>query len=169
MDAPEHSLVRLTAGKPRSGIETAIFWESTVQVSGRNFRRFSSDGGTSRPRALAVARSTRDLLNVLHEVAQSSAAFKSLHDHWADTTTPHGRLMLTILGGLAEFAQRRGSGLRTADAHCTNLQVGSDAPARERAVLPVFYEAIRTWPAISKRCSVTRPLLAKSGGLGINQ
>ena len=50
-----------------------------------------------------LARSTRDLLNVLHEVAQSSAAFKSLHDHWADTTTPHGRLMLTILGGLAEF------------------------------------------------------------------
>ena len=50
-----------------------------------------------------LARSTRDLLNVLHEVAQSSAAFKSLHDRWADTTTPHGRLMLTILGGLAEF------------------------------------------------------------------
>jgi DNA invertase Pin-like site-specific DNA recombinase len=50
-----------------------------------------------------LARSTRDLLNVLHEVAQSGAAFKSLHDAWADTTTPHGRLMLTILGGLAEF------------------------------------------------------------------
>jgi DNA invertase Pin-like site-specific DNA recombinase len=50
-----------------------------------------------------LARSTRDLLNVLHEVAQSGAAFKSLRDHWADTTTPHGRLMLTILGGLAEF------------------------------------------------------------------
>ncbi|MBK5257395.1 MAG: recombinase family protein, partial [Vicinamibacteria bacterium] len=27
----------------------------------------------------------------------------SLHDPWADTTTPHGRLMLTVLGGLAEF------------------------------------------------------------------
>jgi hypothetical protein len=52
-----------------------------------------------------LARSTRDLLNVLHELAQSSAAFKSLHDHWVDTTTPHGRLMLTILGGLAEFAR----------------------------------------------------------------
>jgi DNA invertase Pin-like site-specific DNA recombinase len=50
-----------------------------------------------------LARSTRDLLNVLHEVAQSRAAFKSLHDHWADTTTPQGRLMLTILGSLAEF------------------------------------------------------------------
>jgi DNA invertase Pin-like site-specific DNA recombinase len=27
----------------------------------------------------------------------------SMKDTWADTTTPHGRLMLTILGGLAEF------------------------------------------------------------------
>jgi DNA invertase Pin-like site-specific DNA recombinase len=40
---------------------------------------------------------------VLHEVSQVGALFKSLHDTWADTTTPHGRLMLTILGGLAEF------------------------------------------------------------------
>jgi DNA invertase Pin-like site-specific DNA recombinase len=31
------------------------------------------------------------------------AGFKSLRDTWADTTTPHGRLMLTVLGGLAEF------------------------------------------------------------------
>jgi len=50
-----------------------------------------------------LARSTRDLLNILHEVGDKGASFKSLHDHWADTTTPHGRLMLTILGGLAEF------------------------------------------------------------------
>ena len=33
----------------------------------------------------------------------SFATFKSLSDAWADTTTPHGRLMLTVLGGLAEF------------------------------------------------------------------
>jgi DNA invertase Pin-like site-specific DNA recombinase len=50
-----------------------------------------------------LARSTRYLLNVLHEVGEAGALFKSLHDAWADTTTPHGRLMLTILGGLAEF------------------------------------------------------------------
>jgi DNA invertase Pin-like site-specific DNA recombinase len=53
-----------------------------------------------------VARSTRDLLNVLQEVGEAGALFKSLHDTWADTTTPHGRLMLTILGGLAEFERR---------------------------------------------------------------
>lgn len=50
-----------------------------------------------------LARSTRDLLNVLAEVSERGAAFRSLADGWADTTTAHGRLMLTILGGLAEF------------------------------------------------------------------
>jgi DNA invertase Pin-like site-specific DNA recombinase len=50
-----------------------------------------------------LARSTRDLLNVLDEVGKRGADFKSLKDAWADTTTAHGRLMLTVLGGLAEF------------------------------------------------------------------
>jgi DNA invertase Pin-like site-specific DNA recombinase len=50
-----------------------------------------------------LARSTRDLLNVLGTVTEKKAGFKSLRDTWADTTTPHGRLMLTVLGGLAEF------------------------------------------------------------------
>ncbi len=39
----------------------------------------------------------------MHAVGERGAAFKSLADAWADTTTPHGKLMLTILGGLAEF------------------------------------------------------------------
>jgi DNA invertase Pin-like site-specific DNA recombinase len=50
-----------------------------------------------------LARSTRDLLNILDTVGKAGADFKSLGDAWADTTTPHGRLMLTVLGGLAEF------------------------------------------------------------------
>ncbi len=50
-----------------------------------------------------LARSTRDLLNVLHALAERGVGFKSLVDSWADTTTAHGRLMLTVLGGLAEF------------------------------------------------------------------
>ena len=50
-----------------------------------------------------LARSTRDLLNTLAAIADRKAGFRSLGDTWADTTTPHGRLMLTVLGGLAEF------------------------------------------------------------------
>jgi DNA invertase Pin-like site-specific DNA recombinase len=50
-----------------------------------------------------LARSTRDLLNSLATITATGAGCKSLGDTWADTTTPHGRLMLTVLGGLAEF------------------------------------------------------------------
>lgn len=50
-----------------------------------------------------LARSTRDLLNVLAQIAERKAGFRSLGDTWDHTTTAHGRLMLTVLGSLAEF------------------------------------------------------------------
>jgi DNA invertase Pin-like site-specific DNA recombinase len=50
-----------------------------------------------------LARSTRDLLNTLAEIAGAGAMFKSLGDPWCDTTSAHGKLMVTVLGGLAEF------------------------------------------------------------------
>lgn len=50
-----------------------------------------------------LARSTRDLLGVLASITERGAGFRSLKDAWADTARPHGRLMLTVLGGLAEF------------------------------------------------------------------
>ena len=68
-----------------------------------------------------LARSTRDLLNTLATIAGKGAGFRSLNDTWADTTTPHGRLMLTVLGGLAEFEReliraRTGEGRERAKA-----------------------------------------------------
>jgi DNA invertase Pin-like site-specific DNA recombinase len=50
-----------------------------------------------------LAHSTRDLLNTLAAITEKGAGFKSLGDAWVDTTTPHGRLMLTVLSGLVEF------------------------------------------------------------------
>jgi DNA invertase Pin-like site-specific DNA recombinase len=35
--------------------------------------------------------------------SRNGALFRSLGNQWADTTTPHGRLMLAVLGGVAEF------------------------------------------------------------------
>jgi len=43
------------------------------------------------------------LLNTLAAIAERKAGFRSLADTCVDTTTPHGRLILTVLGGLAEF------------------------------------------------------------------
>jgi DNA invertase Pin-like site-specific DNA recombinase len=70
-----------------------------------------------------LARSTRDLLNVLATISEKGAGFRSLADTWADTTTAHGRLMLTILGGLAEF-ERELIKARTADGRKRALDRG---------------------------------------------
>jgi DNA invertase Pin-like site-specific DNA recombinase len=40
-------------------------------------------------------------LNTLAQIADKGAGFRSLADTWADTTTSHGRLMLTVLGKLS--------------------------------------------------------------------
>src|SRR5712671_3294685 len=50
-----------------------------------------------------LARSTRDLLNTMHTLGERQVGFKSLSDAWCDTTTAHGRLLLTLLAGIAEF------------------------------------------------------------------
>ena len=50
-----------------------------------------------------LARSTRDLFNTVEAITGRGAGFKSIADTWADSTTPHGRLMLAVLSGLAEF------------------------------------------------------------------
>lgn len=73
-----------------------------------------------------LARSTRDLLNILANITEKKAGFRSLGDSWADTTSPHGRLMLAVLGGLAEFERdliriRTGEGRARAKARGVRL------------------------------------------------
>ncbi len=53
-----------------------------------------------------LARSTRDLLDTLAAISDKKAGFRSLGETWADMTTLHGQLMLTVLGGLAEFERQ---------------------------------------------------------------
>src|SRR6516225_6862851 len=50
-----------------------------------------------------LAGSSRDLHNILHQMEELSCGFVSLGESWCDTTTDVGRLMLTIMGGIAEF------------------------------------------------------------------
>jgi DNA invertase Pin-like site-specific DNA recombinase len=66
-----------------------------------------------------LARSTRDLLEISDTIAQAGAGLKSLSEPWADTTSPAGRMVLTVFAGLAEFErelikERTGTGRITA-------------------------------------------------------
>ena len=94
-----------------------------------------------------LARSTRDLLNTLAAIAEKKAGFRSLNDAWADTTTPHGRLMLTVLGGLAEFEReliraRTGEGRERAKARGVRL-------GRKPKLTPI--SSARLWSAATPR------------------
>ena len=88
-----------------------------------------------------LARSTLDLLQIVARIGQQGAGFRSLGDSWADTTTPHGRLMMTILAGIAEFErelilQRTGEGRARAKAE--GVQFGRKpklTPHQRREVL----------------------------------
>jgi DNA invertase Pin-like site-specific DNA recombinase len=69
-----------------------------------------------------LARSTRDLLNVLATVSDKQAGFRSLADPMIDTTSPHGKLILAVLAALAEFERsmilaRTGEGRKRAQAN----------------------------------------------------
>src|SRR5262249_11224092 len=84
-----------------------------------------------------LARSTRDLLNVIAALTEHGTGFKSLKDTWADTTSPHGRLMLTVLGGLAEFEReliraRTGEGRKRAKASGVKFGRPSALTANQR-------------------------------------
>jgi DNA invertase Pin-like site-specific DNA recombinase len=61
-----------------------------------------------------LARSTSDLLTIIQATAKKQANFLSLAEPWANTSTAIGKLMLTVLGGIAEF-ERDLIALRTSE------------------------------------------------------
>lgn len=50
-----------------------------------------------------LARSTRDLLDIAERLRERDAGLRSLQEPWADTTSPAGRMVLTVFAGIAEF------------------------------------------------------------------
>jgi DNA invertase Pin-like site-specific DNA recombinase len=49
-----------------------------------------------------LARSTFDLFGTIKRIVDAKGQFRSLAEPWADTGTRPGRLMLAVLGGLAD-------------------------------------------------------------------
>jgi DNA invertase Pin-like site-specific DNA recombinase len=114
-----------------------------------------------------LARSTRDLLNTLDAIAKRGATFKSLADAWADTTTAHGRLLLTVLGGLAEFERelirvRTGEGRRRAVEAGVKLgRRSSLTPYQQKEVLKRRADG-ETLKELAKSYGVSHPTIIRA-------
>jgi DNA invertase Pin-like site-specific DNA recombinase len=102
-----------------------------------------------------LARSTRDLLNTLAAIAEKEAAFRSLADTWADTTTPHGRLMVTVLAGLAEF-ERELIRARTSEGRARAKANGQSLGRKPKLTQHQRSEAIRRRDAGEALGSIAR-------------
>lgn len=98
-----------------------------------------------------LARSTRDLLDVLAQITERKAGFRSLADAWADTTTSHGRLMVTILGGLAEF-ERDLIRTRTSEGRARAIERGQHMGRPHKLTPHQQREAIRRRESGKESC-----------------
>jgi DNA invertase Pin-like site-specific DNA recombinase len=75
-----------------------------------------------------LTRSTRDLCDTLCKIANRKPGFRPLSHMWPDTATAHGRLMLTVLGGLAQFER---GGIRPRSHEGRNRARREDAQSAE--------------------------------------
>jgi DNA invertase Pin-like site-specific DNA recombinase len=126
---------------------TAIFGETASGASGHRVELARAMAALGEGDVLVVtrldrlARSTRDLLEIVASIEARGARLRSLAEAWADTATPAGRLMLTVLGGLAEF-ERSLIRERTAEGRARAMKAGRrfgrppllTPPQREEAV-----------------------------------
>jgi DNA invertase Pin-like site-specific DNA recombinase len=88
-----------------------------------------------------LARSTFDLFGIVKRIVDAKAQFRSLAEPWADTGTSTGRLMLAVLGGLADVERdlirtRTAEGRSRAKAQGRHMdRPPSFAPAQQKEAI----------------------------------
>lgn len=108
-----------------------------------------------------LARSTVDLLTILKRVEAAGAGFKSIAETWVDTSTPMGRLLVTFLGGIAEFErhlirERTDAGRKRAKAE--GRRIGGPTPrlADQMAQAASLVASGATISAAAKAAGISR-------------
>jgi DNA invertase Pin-like site-specific DNA recombinase len=54
-----------------------------------------------------LSRSTADMLEIIESLGRRGVGFKSLAEPWADTTSPAGKFVITVMAGVAQFERER--------------------------------------------------------------
>ena len=106
-----------------------------------------------------LARSSRDLHNIIHDLEGLSAGFQSLGESWCDTTTDVGKLMLTIMGGIAEFERslirrRTEEGIERAKRQGKKFGRKSALDDGQKRVISDRYAAGKTMPELAEEYGV---------------
>ena len=116
-----------------------------------------------------LARSTFDLFAIVKRIVDAEAQFRSLAEPWADSTSSTGRLMLAVLGGLADV-ERDLIRTRTAEGR-SRAKAQGKAMGRPPSLTPEQKkEAIRrrargeTLAELSRSYNVSRATISRLAG-----
>jgi DNA invertase Pin-like site-specific DNA recombinase len=110
-----------------------------------------------------LARSTFDLFGIVKRIVDARAQFRSLAEPWADTGTSTGRLMLAVLGGLADVERDL---IRTRTAEGRNR---AKAQGKHMGRPPTLQNLVQRVEATRRRAQgATLQELAKSYNVGIS-
>lgn len=114
-----------------------------------------------------LARSTRELLNILDAITRKGAGFRSLGDGWADTTTPHGRLTVAAVEGLAEFERdliraRTGEGRQRAKARGQHMgRPPTLTPDQRIEAIKALKDGTATQADLARRFAVSQSTISR--------
>ena len=114
-----------------------------------------------------LARSTRDLLEIAEQLNEAEAGLRSLREPWADTTSPAGRMVLTVFAGIAEFErelirERTRSGRMAAKARGVRFGRPPKLTSDQIALAKRMVNEGTSVPEVSKILKVHRATLYRS-------
>ena len=111
-----------------------------------------------------VARSARDLLNIVAEIRDKECGFVSLGDSWCDTTNEMGRFMLTVMSGIAELERdlirkRCQAGIERAKAKGTQFGRPSVLDHSQKRRIAERYAAGETMAMLAREYECSEPTI----------
>jgi DNA invertase Pin-like site-specific DNA recombinase len=106
-----------------------------------------------------LARSSRDLANIVHDIGEAGAGFVSLGDSWCDTTSSVGRLVFTIMSGMVQFEReliraRCDAGIERAKQKGVQFGRPARLSASEKRKIAERHAAGETIPALAAEYEV---------------
>lgn len=111
-----------------------------------------------------LARSTKDLHAIVEELTEKGVSIKSIKESWLDTSTAHGKLIFTILTGLAQFErelllERQQEGIVVAKEKGVKFGVKLSEKADLDMAVAMVKEGKYTMTQIANMCHISRTTL----------
>jgi DNA invertase Pin-like site-specific DNA recombinase len=111
-----------------------------------------------------LGRSTIELIDIINKIGEKGAHIKSLKEPWLDTTTPHGRLLITMFAGLAQFeretiVERTKEGMQAAKLSGKHVGRAGQPDYKKKHAIELYNSGSYSSQQIADMCGMSRATL----------